>query len=71
MVPIFGSESIEVLHKKRELNKTHIEKSSKRFRISPAVFYKTSMQPWSSFALVLLLVPLMVPQMKLLPTFGE
>src|SRR5271163_3469987 len=41
LVPIFGSESIvsEVLHKKRGLNKTHIEKLSKRFRISPAAFF--------------------------------
>jgi HTH-type transcriptional regulator/antitoxin HigA len=41
LVPIFGSESIvsEVLHKKRGLNKTHIEKLSKRFHISPAVFF--------------------------------
>lgn len=41
LVPIFGSESIvsEVLHKKRGLNKTHIEKLSKRFNISPAVFF--------------------------------
>lgn len=41
LVPIFGSESIvsEVLHKKRALNKTHIEKLSKRFRISPAAFF--------------------------------
>src|SRR5437879_2215246 len=29
---------MEVLHKKRELNKTHIEKLSKRFHVSPAVF---------------------------------
>ena len=38
---IFGSERIvsEVLHKKRDLNKTHIEKLSKRFRVSPAVFF--------------------------------
>ena len=38
---IFGSESIvsEVLHKKRGLNKTHIEKLSKRFHVSPAVFF--------------------------------
>jgi HTH-type transcriptional regulator / antitoxin HigA len=38
---IFGSESIvsEVLHRKRDLNKTHIEKLSKRFRVSPAVFF--------------------------------
>ncbi len=41
LVPFFGSESIvsEVLHKKRGLNKTHIEKLSKRFRVSPAVFF--------------------------------
>src|SRR5260370_15182864 len=41
LVPIFGSESIvsEVLHKKRDLNKTHIQKLSKRFRVSPAVFF--------------------------------
>jgi HTH-type transcriptional regulator/antitoxin HigA len=41
LVPIFGSESIvsEVLHKKRELNKGHIEKLSKRFHVSPAVFF--------------------------------
>ena len=41
LAPIFGSESIvsEVLHKKRDLNKTHIEKLSKRFGVSPAVFF--------------------------------
>jgi len=41
LVPIFGSESIvsEVLHKKRDLNKGHIEKLSKRFHVSPAVFF--------------------------------
>jgi len=41
LVPIFGSEGIvsEVLHKKRALNKTHIEKLSKRFNVSPAVFF--------------------------------
>lgn len=41
LVPIFGSESIvsEVLHKKRDLNKTHILKLSKRFGVSPAVFF--------------------------------
>ncbi|PYU71387.1 MAG: hypothetical protein DMG49_09430 [Acidobacteria bacterium] len=40
LVPIFGSESIvsEVSHKKRDLNRTHIEKLSKRFNVSPAVF---------------------------------
>jgi HTH-type transcriptional regulator / antitoxin HigA len=41
LVPIFCSESIvsKVLHKKRDLNKTHIEKLSKRFNVSPAVFF--------------------------------
>jgi len=41
LVPIFGSESIasEILHKKRTLNKTQIERLSKRFRVSPAVFF--------------------------------
>jgi|SRR5579859_625124 len=41
LASIFGSESIvsEVLHKKRELNKSHIEKLSKRFNVSPAVFF--------------------------------
>jgi HTH-type transcriptional regulator / antitoxin HigA len=44
LVPIFGSESIvsEILHKKRELNKNQIEKLSKRFRVSPAVFFPNS-----------------------------
>ena len=41
LVPIFESESIvsEVLHKKRELNKTHSAKLSRRFHVSPAVFF--------------------------------
>lgn len=41
LVSIFGSESIvsEVLHKKRALNKSHIQKLSKRFHVSPAVFF--------------------------------
>ena len=41
LVPIFGSESIisEVWHKKRQLNKTHIAKLSKRFQVSPSVFF--------------------------------
>jgi len=40
LVPIFGSESTvsEVLHKKRDLNRTQIEKLSKRFHVSPALF---------------------------------
>jgi HTH-type transcriptional regulator/antitoxin HigA len=45
LVPIFGSESIvsEILHKKRDLNKAHIEKLSKRFEVSPAVFFSRTM----------------------------
>ena len=45
LVPIFGSESIvsEVLHRKRDLNRAHIEKLSKRFHVSPAVFFPRSM----------------------------
>jgi HTH-type transcriptional regulator/antitoxin HigA len=41
LVSVFGSESIvsEILHKKRGLNKTHIEKLSRRFHVSPAVFF--------------------------------
>jgi HTH-type transcriptional regulator / antitoxin HigA len=41
LAPLLGSESIvsEVLSGKRQLNKHHIEKLSKRFRISPAVFF--------------------------------
>ena len=38
---IFGSESVvsEVLHGKRDMNRNHIEKLSKRFNVSPAVFF--------------------------------
>ncbi len=41
LAPLLGSESIvsEVLHGKRELNKQHIEKLSRRFKVSPAVFF--------------------------------
>ncbi len=41
LAPILGTESIvsEILRGKRELNKGHIEKLSKRFRVSPAVFF--------------------------------
>ena len=41
LVPTFGTESIvsEVLRKKRALNKTHIEKLSERFGVSPALFF--------------------------------
>ena len=38
LAPILGTESI-VLRGKRELNKGQIEKLSKRFRVSPAVFF--------------------------------
>lgn len=39
--PLLGSESVvsEVLRGKRELNKHHIERLSRRFRVSPAVFF--------------------------------
>lgn len=41
LISVLGSESIvsEVLRGKRNLNKAHIEKLSKRFRVSPAVFF--------------------------------
>lgn len=41
LAPVFGSESIvsEVMSEKREINKNHIEKLSKRFNLSPAVFF--------------------------------
>jgi len=41
LAPLLGSESVvsEVLSGKRELNKHHIEKLSKRFGVSPAVFF--------------------------------
>jgi HTH-type transcriptional regulator/antitoxin HigA len=41
LVAEFGTESIvsEVLHGKRDLNKTQIERLSERFRVSPAVFF--------------------------------
>lgn len=41
LVPIFGSESIvsEILNGKRDINKNHIEKLSRRFHLSPAVFF--------------------------------
>jgi len=41
LAPVFGSESIvsEVLNGKRELNRTQIEKLSRRFGVSPAVFF--------------------------------
>jgi len=41
LIAVFGSESIvsEILHKKRDLNKNHIEKLSKRFKVSPSAFF--------------------------------
>jgi HTH-type transcriptional regulator/antitoxin HigA len=41
LASIFGSESVisEVLSGKRDITKAHIEKLSKRFNISPAVFF--------------------------------
>jgi HTH-type transcriptional regulator/antitoxin HigA len=45
LAPIFGSERMvsEVLHKKRELSKSQIEKLSKRFRVfASSVFFRTS-----------------------------
>jgi HTH-type transcriptional regulator / antitoxin HigA len=41
LITEFGAESIvsEVLNGRRELNKDHIERLSRRFRISPAVFF--------------------------------
>jgi HTH-type transcriptional regulator / antitoxin HigA len=41
LAPMPGSESVvsEILRGKRELNKGHIERLSKRFGVSPAVFF--------------------------------
>jgi HTH-type transcriptional regulator/antitoxin HigA len=41
LAPLLGSRSVvsEVLRGKRELNKHHIERLSKRFGVSPAVFF--------------------------------
>lgn len=41
LAPLLGSESVvsEVLRGKRELNKHHIERLSKRFGVSPAIFF--------------------------------
>jgi HTH-type transcriptional regulator/antitoxin HigA len=41
MIDVFGSASIasEVLNGKRDLAKTHIERLSKRFNVSPALFF--------------------------------
>ena len=41
LAPLLGSESVvsEVLHGKRELNKGQIARLSKRFGVSPAVFF--------------------------------
>jgi HTH-type transcriptional regulator/antitoxin HigA len=42
LAPILGTESIvsEVLHEKRKLTAEHIAKLSKRFKVSPAVFFQ-------------------------------
>ena len=44
LAPLLASESIvsEVLSRKRELDKRHIEKVSKRLKLSPALFFKNS-----------------------------
>lgn len=41
LASIFGTESVvsEVLSGKRDINKNHIAKLSKRFKVSPAVFF--------------------------------
>ena len=41
LAPLLGSESVvsEVLSGRRGLNKSHIEKLSKRFKVSPALFF--------------------------------
>jgi HTH-type transcriptional regulator/antitoxin HigA len=41
LAPLLGSESIvsEILSRKRELNKRHIERLSQRFKVSPALFF--------------------------------
>jgi HTH-type transcriptional regulator / antitoxin HigA len=41
LAPLLGSESVvsEVLSGKRELNKHHIQKLSKRFKVSPELFF--------------------------------
>lgn len=41
LVPLLGTESVvsEIVNGKRPLSKSHIEKLSKRFRVSPAVFF--------------------------------
>jgi HTH-type transcriptional regulator / antitoxin HigA len=41
LVSIFGTESVvsEIVNGRRPLSKTHIELLSKRFRVSPAIFF--------------------------------
>ena len=41
LAPLLGSESVvsEILSGKRELNKHHIERLSKRFKVSPELFF--------------------------------
>lgn len=47
LLDVFGSPSVvsEVLHGKRELAKSHIQKLSERFRISPDVFFAVARAP--------------------------
>ena len=47
LVDVFGTESIisEVLHGKRDLAKSHIEKLSVRFNVSPEVFFERHYKP--------------------------
>ena len=44
LVDVFGSPSIvsEVLHGKRDLAKSHIERLSRRFHVSPSLFFESS-----------------------------
>jgi len=41
LVPLLGTESVvsEIVNGKRPLSRTHIEKLSRKFRVSPAVFF--------------------------------
>lgn len=44
LVPLLGTESVvsEIVNGKRPLSKTNIERLSRRFRVSPAVFFQQS-----------------------------
>jgi HTH-type transcriptional regulator/antitoxin HigA len=41
LAPVFGSESVvsAILHGARKMNRNHIERLSKRFSVSPALFF--------------------------------